>query len=91
MSVSIEHNSQTDDVNMRMTTDEFLEMFWVIMGKVSPDKLNNLNTGERSLREAIGKSLDLRNDFENEAHQADIKEAIAEVEKIINQNLGKGE
>ena len=91
MSVSIEHNSRTDHVNMKMTTEEFLEMFWVVMGKVSPDELNNLNIGERLLREAIGKSLDLRNGFENEAHQVDIKEAIAEVEKIINQNLGKGE
>ena len=87
MSISIEHNRQTGDVNMNMTTEEFLGMFWGIMGKVRPDELNSLDIGERSLREAIGKSMDLLDGFEDEAHQAYIKEAIAEVENIINQNL----
>ena len=87
MSISIEHNRQTGDVNMNMTTEEFLGMFWVIMGKVRPDELNSLDIGDRSLREAIGKSMDLLDGFEDEAHQAYIKEAIAEVENIINQNL----
>ena len=96
MSISIEHNRQTGDVNMNMTTEEFLGMFWVIMGKVRPDELNSQDRGithkyatlgERSLKEAIGQSMDLLDGFEAEAHQAYIKEAIAEVENIINQNL----